>query len=67
MRSSCRDGVLKLGILNGTFSFPRGRCHMGTEFSEAFCAHISWMLNVDPASRPHCPEVMKRTQELLSR
>ncbi|CAM9457998.1 unnamed protein product, partial [Choristocarpus tenellus] len=62
-----REGVLKLGILNGTFSFPRGCRHGGTEFSTAFCDFITWMLNVAPAERPRCPEVIERTQELITR
>ena len=64
----CRDGVLKLAILNGKFTFPRGRRGpLGQEYSTGFCDLISWMLTADPASRPRCPEIMKRVQGLMTR
>eukprot|EP00752_Nemacystus_decipiens_P014345 g12762.t1 len=65
---SPRDGVLKLAILNGKFTFPRGRRGpLGQEYSNGFCELIGWMLTADPASRPRCPEIMKRVQDLISR
>lgn len=63
-----RDGVLKLAILNGKFSFPRGRRGpLGQEYSNDFCELIGWMLTADPASRPRCPDIMKRVQGLMTR
>lgn len=60
--------MLKLAILNGKFTFPRGRRGPhGAEYSTGFCDLISWMLTVDPANRPRCPEIVTRVQELLTR
>ncbi|CAM9484570.1 unnamed protein product [Hapterophycus canaliculatus] len=65
---SPREGVMKLAILNGKFTIPRGRRGpLGQEYSTAFCELIGWTLTADPASRPRCPEVIKRVQELVSR
>ncbi|CAM9862295.1 unnamed protein product [Ectocarpus sp. 12 AP-2014] len=65
---SPREGVMKLAILNGKFSFPRGRRGpLGQEYSTGFCELIGWMLTADPASRPRCPEIIKRIQELITR
>ncbi|CAN0294389.1 unnamed protein product [Ascophyllum nodosum] len=63
-----RDGVSKLAILNGAFSFPRGgRGPHGDEYSKGFCDLVSWTLTVDQASRPRCPEVIQRAQEIVKR
>lgn len=63
-----REGVMKLAILNGKFTIPRGRRGpLGQEYSAAFCELISWTLTADPASRPRCPEIIKRVQEMVTR
>lgn len=60
--------MLKLAILNGKFTFPRGRRGpLGQDYSNGFCELVGWMLTADPASRPRCPEVMKRVQGLMTR
>ncbi|CAN0317114.1 unnamed protein product, partial [Laminaria digitata] len=65
---SPREGVLKLAILNGKFTFPRGRRGpLGAEYSTGFCDLISWMLDANPASRPRCPKVIQRVQDLMTR
>ena len=59
---------MKLAILNGKFTFPRGRRGpLGAEYSTGFCDLISWMLDANPASRPRCPKVIQRVQDLMTR
>lgn len=68
MVGASREGVLKLAILNGKFTFPRGRRGpLGAEYSSGFCDLISWMLDANPASRPRCPKVIQRVQDLMTR
>ncbi|KAG5187516.1 kinase-like domain-containing protein [Tribonema minus] len=63
---SPRDGVLKLGIINGRFDFPRGnRNAAGCAYSAPFCGLISWMLNPDHTQRPHLPQVLERAARVL--
>ena len=59
---------MKLAILNGKFTFPRGRRGpLGSEYSTGFCDLISWMLDANPSSRPRCAKVIQRVKELMTR
>ncbi|CAN0369274.1 unnamed protein product, partial [Phaeothamnion confervicola] len=44
---SPREGVLKLAIVNGKFSFPPGRRCGGNAYSDGFCELVQWVLNAD--------------------
>ena len=59
------QGVEKLGILNGRYTFPKGYYHNGNTFSTPFVDLIKRMLNTDPATRVHLDEVMALTESIV--
>jgi serine/threonine kinase 16 len=63
------EGVLKLAILNGRFSFPADTtAPTGDQrFSPAFCALVQTCLQPDPSRRPFLAEVVKQTRGLIGR
>ena len=63
---SAREGVLKLAILNGSYSVPAGRRMRTCVFSEPFMSLIKAMLAVDPQERPFIPEVLSMIDHVSS-
>jgi serine/threonine kinase 16 len=53
-----KEGVLRLAIMNGKYSFPPNASHRNCKFSEAFINLIDRMLQVDITRRPFMPEIV---------
>jgi serine/threonine kinase 16 len=62
---STREGVLRLAILNGRFSYPPHYRHRDCQFSEAFVGLVSDMLQLAPRDRPSAADVAERCQRML--
>lgn len=63
-----RDGVLRLAILNGKFSFPpRYQNAAGCTYTEDFAQLVSAMLQVESRNRPSMQQVINICDRLLGR
>ena len=62
---SSAEGIKKLAILNGRYSYPSGRRMRDCIFSEAFTSLIDSMLHIDITKRPFADEVEERCLALL--
>jgi len=62
---SSAEGIKKLAILNGRYSYPSGRRMRDCIFSEAFTCLIDSMLHIDITKRPFADEVEERCLALL--
>jgi len=62
------EGILKLAILNGRFTFPPDASSpVGTpRFSPGFCQLIKYCLQPEPAQRPFLIDVINQTRKLLA-
>jgi serine/threonine kinase 16 len=60
-----RDGVLRLAIMDGRFSFPQGRLHRGNSYSDGFCDIICSALKASPAERPGTGDLVSRALRLV--
>lgn len=63
---SAREGVLRLAILNGRFSFPAHYRHRDCQFGAAFADLISDMLKLAASDRPSAADVAARCEQLLA-
>lgn len=62
-----RDGVLRLAILNGKFSFPpRNQNSAGCTYTEDFVQLINAMLQVESKRRPTMQQVVSSCDRLLN-
>ena len=59
------EGIKKLAILNGRYSYPPNRRMRDCTFSESFTDLIDSMLQIDIGKRPFADDVEKRCQVLL--
>lgn len=62
---SRREGVLRLAILNGKFTFPSGNRMRDAIFSDSFCNLISMMLHLEMSKRPFASELISRMEKEL--
>ena len=62
-----REGVLRLAILNGTYTVPSGNRHRNIEFSSAFAKLIDNMLAPSGTHRPFAAQVISVCEDLLNR
>ena len=62
---SPREGVLRLAILNGRFTFPAHYRHRDCQFSDAFADLISAMLKLNASDRPTAAEVAAQCEQML--
>ena len=54
------EGVKRLAILNGKYSFPSQRRNaLGCVYSEGFCDLLRSLLNLDPLARPNMGELRR--------
>ena len=54
------EGVKRLAILNGKYSFPPQRRNaLGCAYSEGFCDLVSRLLSLDPLARPNMGELRR--------
>ena len=63
---SAKEGVLRLAILNGRFTFPAHYRNKDCQFSDRFADLISDMLKTVPGDRPTAEVVASRCDDLLS-
>jgi hypothetical protein len=61
----CREGVLKLAILNGRYSTPPRNFNCGVTFSQGYTDLIKAMLQVDYTSRPTAQDVKEHVKALI--
>ena len=62
---SVKEGVLRLAILNGRFTFPAHYRNKDCQFSDRFADLISDMLKTSPGDRPTAAEVARRCDDLM--
>ena len=62
---SAKEGVLRLAILNGRFTFPAHYRNKDCQFSDRFADLISDMLKTVPGDRPTAAEVSRRCDDML--
>ena len=62
---SPKEGILRLAILNGRFSYPAHYRHRDCQFSEAFVSLVNDMLQLAPNDRPSAADVADRCQRML--
>jgi serine/threonine kinase 16 len=62
---SAAEGLKRLAILNGGFSFPDPCWRRGEAYSPSFCSLISAMLVVDSEDRPSLEDVLVGVDDLL--
>lgn len=71
---SAAEGVKRLAIINGAFSFPENRIegasgkeivHRDCTFSQSFCDLVSDMLELQHSRRPFAGEVIKRCESMI--
>ena len=60
-----REGVSRLSILNGKYTFPVGNCMRGTSFSDGCIKLIQKMLQVNAKDRPFMDSVITICEDLL--
>lgn len=59
------EGVLRLAIVNGRYTFPSNNTFQGVQYSNNFVSLIRLCLNPESAERPFLPEIIQKTQVLL--
>ena len=60
---SPRDGVSRLAILNGSYTFPSSFCNRDCNFSTKFVGMVEHCLQVSPEARPFCSDIMESLRE----
>ncbi len=62
-----KEGISRLAILNGKFSFPPNNRRRDKVFGSAFCQLVSDMLNVNSDLRPFASQVINTCELLLGK
>lgn len=59
------EGVLRLGILNAKYSYPKNFIMKDCQFSRLFIDLVDSMLSLDPRDRPSAYQVVETCESLL--
>ena len=62
-----REGVLRLAILNGRYSYPQGMRNRNCGFSSGYVSAIDSMLQVDHTKRPFVEDIIEVLEELYTK
>lgn len=59
------EGIMKLAILDGKFSFPKNNTYHCCSFSNPFCKFIRFMIRVDINERITIDDCIEKTKLLI--
>jgi serine/threonine kinase 16 len=62
---SLKEGVLRLAILNGRYTFPQFYRNRNCVYSAEYIQLIRLMLNVNHLERPHIADILPQLESLL--